>query len=444
VLRSLFARFKNPAPYVTRLAEDPRALHRLVWAVGASVFVGDSIVSRPELADVLLVGHDDPPDARRAVASEIESAKIQSPSNDPYERRDRFVHALRSAKRRVMVEVAVADLAGVIAVREATRILSDLADETLDRSVAFELGDAVRGLAVLAVGKLGGREIGYGSDLDVLFIYDPAQAPEDTDAAEYFARAAQRIIRLISEPHPAGPGYELDTRLRPSGSHGMLVTALDSFARYHGISLAVSADSPTPSVRSSGAPWERQALVRARACAGDRELSAKAMAIATRAAYEGGPPPVEEMHRLRVRMERELGRERPGRYDLKAGRGALLDIEFLTQWLQMRHGRDPRVRTPDTAQALDALATLGYLGRPEYETFREAYAFLRRLEQRIHVLHATSATVIDSRAPGLAPLARRLGIHDTPQRTAVEELLERYRDVTEAVRTAYLRVLGVG
>ena len=132
-------------------------------------------------------------------------------------------------------------------------------------------------------------------------------------------------------------------------------------------------------------------------------------------------------------------RERAGRFDLKTGRGGLLDIEFATQWLQMQHGRDQRVRTTDTAQALEALVTAGYLARPEYETFREAYTFLRRLEQRIHVLHATSATVIDVRSPGLTQLARRLGWprHLAAQRgrRAARALSGRDRSGTQRVRT---------
>ncbi|MCK6534180.1 MAG: bifunctional [glutamate--ammonia ligase]-adenylyl-L-tyrosine phosphorylase/[glutamate--ammonia-ligase] adenylyltransferase [Polyangiaceae bacterium] len=439
-LRSLLGRFTHPGAYVTLLADEPRALARLLWVVGASAFVSDAIVSRPELADVVLFGRDGVPDPRGLVRAEIDRAE-SSAGEDDYERRDRFVQAIRRAKRRVMVEVAVADLAGILSTRDATRLLSELADETVESAVRFEMGGAPQGLAVIAVGKLGGREIGYGSDLDVLFVYDPAAAPADRDPGEHFVRVAQRIIRLISEAHPAGPGYELDTRLRPSGSHGMLVTSLASFARYHGVAL--TPDAAGPAVQSSGAPWERQALIRARGCAGDPGLVAQVMRVAARAAYEAGAPPVEEMHRLRSRMEVELGRERDGRYDLKTGRGGLLDIEFLTQWLQMRHGKDPRVRSPDTGEALEALASCGYLPRPEFETLREAYAFLRRLEQRIHVLHATSATVLDVRAPGLTQLARRMGMHDSGGRTGVDELLERYRDVTDAVRGAYERVLAI-
>jgi glutamate-ammonia-ligase adenylyltransferase len=142
-------------------------------------------------------------------------------------------------------------------------------------------------------------------------------------------------------------------------------------------------------------------------------------------------------------MERELGRETPDRFDLKAGRGGLLDVELAVQLVQMTHGSDRRLRTPDTPLALEALATTGHLDRRDYEAFREGYRFLRRLEQRIHVLRGTSSSVISSRGPGMPELARRMGYRDSPGVSAVASLLARYRDVTETVRAAYERVLGL-
>ncbi|MEZ4225369.1 MAG: bifunctional [glutamate--ammonia ligase]-adenylyl-L-tyrosine phosphorylase/[glutamate--ammonia-ligase] adenylyltransferase [Polyangiaceae bacterium] len=440
-LRAFFSRFSSVAPYVNALTVDPLALRRFITVLGSSAFVGDAVVSRPDLADVLLFGPNVAPDAAQVVDVEVtELTRTLAPDADAYDRRDALLHGLRRAKRRVTVEVAVADLAGSIDTRDATRLLSALADRELALAVEFEASAGDCGLAVIAVGKLGGCEIGYGSDLDVLFVFDPERAPPDKDPQEHFVRAAQRVIRLISEPHPAGPGYELDTRLRPSGSHGMLVTSLSAFARYHGLSL----NQEAPAVQASGAPWERQALIRARPCAGDADLGRRFLALAQQAAYERGAPPVAELHRLRMRMERELAQEREGRFDLKLGHGGLADVEFATQWLQMQHGLDPRVRTTDTLQGLEALAAAGYLERPAYETFREAYEFLRRLEQRIHVLRGTSATVIDAGSAGLHELARRMGLTGSGDIAPREELLQRYRDTTRSVRETYLRVLGVG
>jgi glutamate-ammonia-ligase adenylyltransferase len=142
-------------------------------------------------------------------------------------------------------------------------------------------------------------------------------------------------------------------------------------------------------------------------------------------------------------MERELAREKPGRFDLKLGRGGLLDVEFAAQWLQMRHGTDPSVRTTDTVGALHALHVGGYLQRQVFEALRDGYVFLRRLEQRIRIVHGSGATVLDATAAGLTKLARRMGIPESPVQSEAEALLEEYGESTELVRGAYLEVLGV-
>jgi glutamate-ammonia-ligase adenylyltransferase len=447
-LRALFERFLSPGPYVTALADEPRAVTVLVTVLGASAFVGEALAARPDLADVVLFGEGraSVEEARRAVEHEIREFEQQIAADaEPHERREEFIGALRRAQRRVTVEVAVADLAGELDTREATRVLSALADRILEAAVRYEVGAEPRGLAVLAVGKLGGGDIGYGSDLDVIFIYDPAATPEGQHAPDHFSRVAQRIIRLISEPHAVGPGYELDVRLRPSGSKGLLVTSLASFARYHRVPLEGARPEPDQlTVLSSGAAWERQVLLRARTCAGDPVLGARALRVAHVAAYEGGAAPAEEVHHLRLRMEQELGRERPGRWDLKMGRGGLLDVEFAAQWLQMRFGRDPLVRTTDTVGALHALCDRGYLSRPAFEALRDGYVFLRRLEQRIRIVHGSGATVLDASAEGLLKLARRAGTHRTPTHSEGEALLEEYTHTTELVRRTYLQVLGLG
>jgi glutamate-ammonia-ligase adenylyltransferase len=438
-LRSVFARLSAPRAYVDALAEDPRALARLLTVLGSSGFVGEAIVTRPELLDIVLFGQGSVSDVRAAVTHQLEDLGRLLEGLDAHERDEAFVGALRQVKSRVLVEVAIADLAGSIGTRQATRTLSALADEILSAVVTYLLGDA-RGLCVIAVGKLGGREIGYASDLDLLFLYEPSAAPNPDEAAAYFSRYAQRIIRVLSEPHAGGPGYVLDTRLRPSGSHGLLVASARSFASYHGM-LETEGGPQRPTGLGAGAEWERQALIRARFCAGDAHLGARVMSIATLAAYEGAPPAAATMHRLRLRMERELGREKPSRRELKVGRGGLLDIEFLAQWLQMRHGSDERVRTPDTSEALEALTARGYLARADYELLRDSYRFLRRLEQRIHVHRGDGTNWVDSQAPGLSGLARKMGFQKAAGLSAGAQLFERYVTVTEDVRACYLRLL---
>jgi glutamate-ammonia-ligase adenylyltransferase len=164
------------------------------------------------------------------------------------------------------------------------------------------------------------------------------------------------------------------------------------------------------------------------------------MRVAHAAAYEmpaDGRSVAEEIHRLRTRIERENSQERRGRYDLKLGRGGLCDVEFAVQLLQLKHGADPRVRTTEIAVAIDALEAASYLAPEHAEALRDGYAFLRKLEQRIRILHGSSARLVEESAPGLLPLARRMGIRDRPGGEATAELIARYRAVTERVRATY-------
>ncbi|MDP9034762.1 MAG: bifunctional [glutamate--ammonia ligase]-adenylyl-L-tyrosine phosphorylase/[glutamate--ammonia-ligase] adenylyltransferase [Myxococcota bacterium] len=443
LLASLFSRLVTPGVYVRALAGDPRLVRALCSLLGASVFLGEALVGHPDLVDRVIYARGVPtPAVARAQVDEEVAALNNAPADV-----DSFAGALRRAKRRVTFEVGLADLAGELATHEAGHVLAALADATLGHACRFAMREhdiasgetdleATRGLTLLAMGKLGGREIGYGSDLDLVFVYEKT----GEHAPELFARIAQRVLRLVGSPHGEGPGYELDTRLRPSGSHGLLVVSIDAFARYHA---------------EQAEPWERQALVKARVCAGDVQLGARVIAIANAAAYERGAPPPALLHHLRTRMERELAHERlprdgaphedtsPARFDLKLGRGGLVDIEFATQWLQMRYGSDRRVRSTETSVALSALEACGYLRREDADTLREGWRFLRALEQRLRVAHGRGATLLEEGAPGLVPLARRMGVRDGPRTRADEALLEQYVGVTREVRATYLRTLGL-
>jgi glutamate-ammonia-ligase adenylyltransferase len=441
LLSTFFARVPTPSVYARVLAGDPWAARRMATLFGASAFLGEAVAFHPELADGVLFSRGVPDPGRARAAVEIELATLTAEdARDP----DAFVGALRRAKGHVLMEVGLADLAGEMEMRDCTLTLSALADTVLEKAMAFvqaERGGDGRGLAVIAMGKLGGKEIGYGSDLDLFFVYREAtDTDEGDDPFERSVRQAQRVLRLLSSPHGEGPGYELDTRLRPSGHHGLLVVSREAFARYHGF----GADGAERQAQD----WERQALLKARFVAGDAELGAEVIALARRASYEEGAPSADRMHHLRLRMERELGAERRNegraRYDLKLGYGGLVDVEFAAQWLQMKHGQDVRVRTSDTELALSALEACGYLEPGPAAALREGYQMLRRLEQRLRVLHGTSTQWIEEEAPGLAPLARRMGMRDGPWGSAGDALLGRYRAVTDDVRVAYLAVIGVG
>jgi glutamate-ammonia-ligase adenylyltransferase len=440
-LRFFFGRVRQPAVYVRLAFADPAALRRLVGIVGASAFIGDALCNKPELGDIILFSRARPtPEAIRDDVLSIARAAPR-PDEDPDEA---LVGTLREAKTRITVEVALADLAGDLGLREVNHALTALADASLEvatrRAISgLERGEDVRGFAVIAMGKLGGREISYGSDLDVLFVYDPAALTEDRDPVAFYTRAARKVIRYISTFHGAGPGYELDTRLRPSGNQGLLVTTLEAFERYHGLSRAEGG-------KSRAAVWERIALTRARFAAGDPELGARFLKSSREAAF--GEPPTEEdaaeLARIRSRVEREASGERPGVYDIKLGRGALFDIELAAQFLQIRYGRDhgDRVQSTETLLALEGLRDAGAL-RPEHAAVLiEAYGFLRRLELKVRIVRADGSHLLDARSAFLGPLARRMGVRDHPTRPATEALTESYLAQTSRVRAVFEELLS--
>jgi glutamate-ammonia-ligase adenylyltransferase len=437
LLAAFFARLSTPGAYVRALADDPRLVRALCSLLGASTFLGESIVGHPDMLDRILFARGAPTPA--AVRSQVDD-ELTALSGDDRRDVDAFVGAIRRAKRHLTFEIGLADLAGELGPLDVAHALTELADATLGHVVRFAVAESMArapessagpsgaALAIVALGTFGGREMGYGSDLDIFFVYDSA-VEEEPDRS---ARIAQRVVRLMETPHDEGVGYSLDTRLRPSGNQGLLVVSLEGFSRYQ--------DERAES-------WERQALVKARACAGDEHLGARVIAVSRQAAFERGAPDPVRLHHLRTRMEREIGHERldrsPARYDLKVGRGGLVDVEFAAQWLQMRYGSDARVRTAETGVALAALETCGYLDSASADTLRDGWRFLRRLEQRLRISHGMSVSLLEEGAPGLATLARRMGMSDGPRARADQALLERYTTVTREVRAVYSRVLGL-
>ena len=434
-LRSLFTRISDCELYIRPLEDEPQRVRRLAAVLGASVFVGTAVSNFPQLRDRVLFSKELPtPESIRKDFREIVHNAIETGLQDPEE----FVGRLREAKVGWTVEVALADLGNSIKPQAAMRMLSTIADNTVEATIRFDdfrTGQTSSGLAVLGLGKLGGEELGYGADLDLVFLYDPQAAPEGKEPTEYFARKAQRIVRWISTPHAQGAGYEVDTRLRPSGSQGMLVTSLESFARYHD-SKALESNR-----NRAAAFWERMALIRARFVGGDSEVAKKAMVIAHSAAYEGNPPAPEELYGLRTKTEQEVGPPKAGRIHLKAGRGGILDVEFAIQYLQMKHGKDHRIRTSNTEKAIRALVAGGYLPSDIAASLREGYRMLRRLENRIRIVHGNSTNYIDASAEGLRLLARRMGFRDGPRGSAPEIMLARLGVMMDRVHQAYEKVV---
>jgi [glutamine synthetase] adenylyltransferase / [glutamine synthetase]-adenylyl-L-tyrosine phosphorylase len=437
------------APGYHGLLHDGPHIRRLLLSLfGTSDFLSRDFVGQPELLDLLVMrGHA--PAARDADAFRREVAErlARQPEGDPEAR----LVALRRYRREEVLRIGLGDVGGHLDVGEVVRRLSDLAEvlleATLDLATEWAVGRWGRprdpdgrsvALCVVALGKLGGRELGYGSDLDLLFLYGGAGETEGgsreaIEAQEFFARLAQRLVSYLTLPLP-DPLYPTDTRLRPSGRQGALVSSLSAFRRYQERQAAV---------------WERQALTRARPVAGDAAFREDVAALIGNVLYGEGALPTgrirEEVVAMRDRLEKERAGEGGRRFNPKTGRGGLVDIEFLVQFLQLVHGpTTPAIRTGGTADALGALSAAGHLDAHEAEAVLEGWWFLRRLEHRLRIVHDRPIEHLPQGGRSLEILARRMGYHrDAAAGTPGpgDALLADYRRITEAVRRVYDRIL---
>ncbi|KAA2284358.1 bifunctional [glutamate--ammonia ligase]-adenylyl-L-tyrosine phosphorylase/[glutamate--ammonia-ligase] adenylyltransferase [Arenimonas fontis] len=359
--------------YLALLEEQPAALARLVDVSARSALLSERLAEHPLLLDELLDARAAGPIPDEAdMPTLVAQAVAGAPDGDP----EAVLQALNEQRQAIAFRLALALLGERLAPAEAARRLAALAEAVLAEALRLAEADVSAqhgrvpgaGLAVIGYGSLGGRELGFGSDLDLVFLHDaPAEAHSDgarpLDAGRWFARLAQRLVSLLGTVTAAGKLYDVDVRLRPDGAKGMLVSSLDSFAAYQ---------------RERAWTWERQALVRARAIAGAPAVCAAFDRIRaeTLATPRERQTLREEVQAMRRRMRAELDRSRPGRFDLKQGEGGLVDLEFLLQALVLEHApARPDWRVPgDTPSLLRELAAAGLL--PEAEALAQAHALL--------------------------------------------------------------------
>jgi len=290
------------------------------------------------------------------------------------------------------------------------------------------------------MGKLGGLELNYHSDLDLIFIYDAegqtqpvaGSDPErfrQISSREYFAKFGQRLITALTLMTREGFVYKIDTRLRPSGNQGPLVTSLSAFKLYH---------------QESAQSWERQALTKARVVCGAAEFAERIQQLISTLTFER-PVPADlqgEIYRLRGRMEKELGKETAAQLNIKTGRGGMVDVEFITQFLQLQHaGQITALRQTNTLELLKVLAKNRLLPGTEAEQLSNGYKFLRRLENKLRLLHDQSMNELSAEPKALRSIARSLG-YGTAGCTPERELLDEYRLHTEAIRGLFERYLN--
>ena len=368
--------------YLELLSEFPGALKHLISLCAASPMIASKLARYPLLLDELL----DPntlyqPTATDAYRDELRQYLLRVPEEDE----EQQLEALRQFKQAQLLRVAAADIAGTLPVMKVSDHLTWLAEAIIDAVVhqawvqmvarygqPKHLADREgRGFAVVGYGKLGGWELGYSSDLDLIFLHDcPVDVMTDgereIDGRQFYLRLAQRIMHLFSTRTSSGILYEVDARLRPSGAAGMLVSSTESFADYQ---------------KNEAWTWEHQALVRARVVYGDPQLKAQFDTIRrdVLTATREGPTLQTEVREMREKMRAHLGNKHRDRFDIKADEGGITDIEFITQYLVLRdaHAKPKLTRWSDNVRILELLAQNDIMDEQEALALTRAYTTLR-------------------------------------------------------------------
>lgn len=406
------------------LDENPAICCLLGSVLGASAYLARTLIDTPELIDLLVdVGITPPTRTLAQLANDLTARLATVEPLDP----EATWSALAEVKNGHVLRVGLADVAGALDPLAVCAELTAIAEACVAQALAIITAQlvvthgpppATAKLAVLGLGKLGGRELGYAADLDVVFVFTAL----DDEAATWFSRCAQRLLGALRQRTPRGRLYELDTRLRPSGTAGVLVTSLAGWRRYHAEQARL---------------WERQVLLKLRPIAGDRELGDEVARLAAATVY--GTPlaaplaAAGEIRAMRERIERELG----GPRDLKTGAGGIMDIEFAAQYLQLVHGpAHPALRTTSTQAALRAAAACGVAPVREIELLDQGYAFLRTIEHRMRVVHDQPVHRLPDTRDELDKLARRSGFLEGGL------LLEHVTRWQIEIRAAYLSLLG--
>jgi [glutamine synthetase] adenylyltransferase / [glutamine synthetase]-adenylyl-L-tyrosine phosphorylase len=402
ILRVLEA-IGSRSAYFALLNENLKVRRKLVELAALGEFLAAQIAAHPLLLDELLdESAGGLPVPRAALEAEVAARLATLSAEEP----ERQVEALRQFQRAAIFRVAMADLTGKIPLMRVSDYLTEIAEIIVEQAMRLawtqmtgqfgvpQTGDeghvrkrAVR-ICAVGYGKLGGNELGYASDLDLVFLHDSVAGPAETDAARpvdnqvFFIRFAQRVLHLLTMHSAAGRLYEVDVRLRPSGKGGMLITRIGAFAEYQ---------------ETEAWTWEHQALLHARAVAGDASLREEFERVRVDVLVRRVRRDTlrTEVRQMRERMRKELSRSRPGsdRFDIKQDAGGTADIEFLAQYWALLHAatHPPVVMFADTIRQLESVASADLVPQATVDVLTGAY---RSYRERAHHLSLDNAEAV--------------------------------------------------
>jgi glutamate-ammonia-ligase adenylyltransferase len=434
-----------PADVLGEIARYPVALSYLVAIFGYSAFLAETLLSEPSL--VIQFAHDRNFTKLKSKEDLMQDfARFATTSPDPW-----LAAQLARFKRRNYLRIAMKDVLGLSTLGETTLELATLADVILTNALLYCDGElekrygqpqyydpqgriARSGFSVISLGKLGGNELNYSSDIDLLFLYshDGETAGGNESVVtnkEYFVRLANAITRTITHPTPQGEVFRVDLRLRPEGEQGDLAISLKSSLEYY---------------EHRARDWELQMLIKARHSAGDARLTRDFLRGLEPQIY-GAPGDFEAVESIlwsRERISRKMRDSRGQAVDVKQHQGGIRDIEFLAQCLQRLYGgQDAWVRSGGTLFALRKLNDKGWLSDHEYARLTNSYVFLRKVEHCVQLELGQQTHRLPAGARALDRLARRVGIAAGARESPGKALLQQLQDGFEKVDEIYQRVI---
>ncbi|HOV76220.1 MAG TPA: bifunctional [glutamate--ammonia ligase]-adenylyl-L-tyrosine phosphorylase/[glutamate--ammonia-ligase] adenylyltransferase [Candidatus Hydrogenedentes bacterium] len=430
----------DPPKEVARMGSEPRYARLMCTLFDQSHFLTDILCRWPEHAAWLFEEADlNTTPSRSALVDDLSAqmAGCESP--------DQAARILRVFRQREILRIATRDIVARASVASLTEDLSNLADASLETAIRFSTrrleerfgtpmagldGEAARPVSfvVIGMGKLGGRELNFSSDIDLVFVYseDGQTTGGSEDAisvAEFYQKLGEHIIRLISDPTPDGYVFRVDMRLRPHGRLSPLANSLDSTVYYYG---------------EYAQAWERQALIKARPVAGDMALGERFIEGTRVFAFPRyfDDETLDAIREIKLQMEAQVAGRGETEIEVKLGRGGIRDVEFTVQVLQMLNGgRMPEFRTGNTLEAIRALGVRGLLRPFEVTTLSSNYIFMRQVEHRLQIEGSQQRHVLPNEPAALDRFARRLGYANGAS------FMADYRERAEATRQVLDRFL---
>lgn len=414
------------------LRDEPAVAERLMSVLGSSAYVPELLVKSPDVIRLYADGSNGP---RLLEPNPTEVARAIVTSSSRYSDPNRAIAAARSLRRAELARIASADILGMLEVPEVCRALSTVWSGVLEaaltavtRASEQTRGPAPARIAVIGMGRLGGGELGYGSDADVLFVCEPFPGADETDAVKWSASIAEQVRKLLGAPS-TDPPLEVDLDLRPEGRSGALVRTFASYRAYY---------------RQWAQVWEKQALLRAHTIAGDTDLGRRFLHMIDDVRYpEGGisQDEVREIRRIKARVDSErLPRGADPATHTKLGRGGLADIEWAVQLLQLQHAhRIESLRNTSTLETLDAIGAAELLSATDVDLLRTAWITATRARNALVLARGKPTDQLPGPGRLLESVARVAGWKGED----ASEFLDDYLRVTRHARAVVEHILGI-